>query len=93
MTTSPRKSIGVPRLRSGPMITGSTLVAVGGLIALAGVAVGGWHVLSAIQQWVREMEVPPSELAKIKWSQAKSAAAAGTAAWQNGVPAGQGART
>jgi hypothetical protein len=32
------------------------------------------------------MEVPPAELAKIKWAQAKTAAAAGTAAWQNGVP-------
>jgi len=33
------------------------------------------------------MEVPPSELARIKWVQARSAAAAGAAAWQNGVSA------
>jgi hypothetical protein len=37
------------------------------------------------------MEVPPSELAKIKWEQAKTAAAAGTQAWQNGVQARTGA--
>jgi hypothetical protein len=43
-------------------------------------------VLSAARRWIREMEVPPSELARIKWGQAKTAAAA-TATWQNGVPA------
>jgi hypothetical protein len=73
------------------MITGGALVAAGGLIAMAGIVVGGAHLLAATRQWIREMEVPPSEQAKIKWSQAKSAAAAGTAAWQNGVPARQDA--
>jgi hypothetical protein len=77
----------LPTFRSGLLITGGSLVAAGALIALAGVAVGSLHVLSATRQWVREMEVPPSELAKIKWAQARSAAAAGTAAWQNGVSA------
>ncbi len=69
------------------MITGGSLVAIGGLIALAGLAVGGLHLLHATRQWVDEMDVPPSEQAKIKWAQAKSAAAAGTAAWQNGSQA------
>ena len=39
------------------------------------------------------MDVPPSEQARIKWAQAKSAAAAGDAAWQNGLSARQGAGT
>ena len=39
------------------------------------------------------MEAPPSEQARIKWAQAKNAAAAGTAAWQNGTPARQSAGT
>jgi hypothetical protein len=30
------------------------------------------------------MEVPPNELAKQKYAQARAAVAAGTAAWQNG---------
>ena len=38
------------------------------------------------------MEVPPSEQARIKWAQAKTAAAAGAAAWQNGASAREGAR-
>jgi hypothetical protein len=66
------------------MLTGAGLVAVGGLIALAGLAVGGYHLLSATRQWVQEMEVPPSQLVKIKLAQAKAAATAGAGAWQNG---------
>jgi hypothetical protein len=62
-------------------------VAAGALIALAGLAVGGSHVLAAARRWIGEMEVPPSELAKIKWPQARSAATAGAAAWQNGIAA------
>ena len=36
---------------------------------------------------IREMEVPPSELAKLRCSQARAAMAAGAAVWQNGSPA------
>jgi hypothetical protein len=91
MSTNTQRSSNLPEVRSGPMITGGALVAAGGLIALAGFAIGGSHLVTATRRWIREMEVPPSELAKIKWSQAKSAAAAGTAAWQNGVHAPEGA--
>jgi len=76
----------MPDVRTGPLITGAALVGAGAVLALAGMAVSGSHVLSATRRWIREMEVPPSELARIKWGQAKTAAAAGTAAWQNGVP-------
>jgi hypothetical protein len=69
------------------LITGGALIGAGALIALAGMAVGGSHVVSATRRWIKEMEVPPSELARIKWGQARSAAAAGAAAWQNGVSA------
>jgi hypothetical protein len=34
------------------------------------------------------MDVPPSELAKVKLAQAKAAASAGAGAWQNGATAG-----
>ncbi len=77
----------LPTFRAGFLITGGSLVAAGALIALAGLAVGGSHVVSATRRWIQEMEAPPSELAKIKWKQARSAASAGAAAWQNGVSA------
>ena len=85
MTASTEKSNSWPTFRSGLLITGGSLIGAGALIALAGLAVGGMHVVSATRQWIREMEVPPGELAKIKWTQARTAAAAGAAAWQNGV--------
>jgi hypothetical protein len=75
-----------PQFRAGPLITSAALVGAGTLVALAGLALGSTHLLTAIRQWVREMEVPPSELARQKWAQARTAVAAGTAAWQNGPP-------
>lgn len=71
-----------PRVRSGPMITGAALVGAGSLLALAGFAVAGTHLLSATRRWMRELEVPPGELARLKWAQARAAAAAGSHAWQ-----------
>ncbi len=62
------------------------------MIALAGLA-GGSHLVSATRRWIREMEVPPREQARIKWAQAKTAATPGAVAWQNGVSAHQGAET
>jgi len=78
---------GGPQVRRGPLVSGAALIGIGGLIALVGVAIGGFHLLSALRQWVSEMETPPSELAKQKLAQAKAAAAAassaGAGAWQN----------
>ena len=90
MSTSTQESSSLPELRTGLLVTSAALVGAGALIALAGLAVGGSHLFSATRRWIAEMEVPPSELARIKWAQAKSAAAAGTAAWQNGASAHQG---
>jgi hypothetical protein len=73
-----------PHFRAAPLITSASMVGVGTLIVLAGLAVGGGHLLSAIRQWIAEMEVPPSEQARIRWNQAKAAVAAGAAAWQDG---------
>ena len=75
--------------RSGPqfsgthLITSAAMVGAGTLIALVGLAIGGTHLIAATRRWINEMEVPPSELANMKWTQAKAAVAAGTQAWQN----------
>jgi hypothetical protein len=76
-----------PQFRAGPLITSAALVGAGTLIALAGLALGGSYLLSATRRWVREMDVPPSELAKIKYAQARAAVAAGASAWQDGPSA------
>ena len=84
MTNDATSSTG-PQFRTGPLITSAVLVGAGTFIALAGLALGGSHLVSVTRRWVREMEVPPSELAKLKYAQAKAAVAAGTSAWQNGT--------
>jgi hypothetical protein len=73
-----------PQVRPAPLMTGGGLVVAGGLLMLAGVIVGSVHVLLATRQWVREMDVPPSEAARMKLAQAKAAAQAGASAWQDG---------
>lgn len=83
MANSAQRSSG-PRVRSAPLVTGGGLIAAGGVLALAGFVIGGAHLIAAIRQWMKEMEVPPSELAKLKVAQARAAAAAGADAWQNG---------
>jgi len=83
MSNGENRSSG-PQFQAAPLITSAAMVGAGTLIVLAGLAVGGGHLASAIRKWVREMEVPPSELARIKWAQAKTAVSAGAQAWQDG---------
>ena len=71
-----------PRLKSGPMITGGVLIGIGAVVALTGLAIVGAHVAAATRTWIRELEIPPSQLAKLKWEQAKSAAASGASTWR-----------
>ena len=86
MTETPNRR-SLPELQSGPLIVGGVLVGVGAMIAMAGLAIGGAHLFSATRQWVREMEVPPSERARQQWTRLKAAAAAGGSAWQDGTGA------
>jgi hypothetical protein len=77
----------LPEFRTGPLIAGAVLVGAGTMVALVGLAVGGSHLLAATRRWIQAMDVPPSEVARLKWVQARTAAVAGSAAWRNGVPA------
>jgi hypothetical protein len=83
MTSSENGRTG-PQLKAAPLMTSGTLIGVGGVLVMAGLAVGSSHLTLAIRQWIRDMEVPPSEQAKLRWVQAKTAATAAAAAWQNG---------
>ena len=77
-----------PQVRSGPLMTGGILIGIGAAITLAGVAVAGAHVLAVTRAWVKELETPPDQLARLRWEQAKAAAVAGASAWQGHPNAG-----
>jgi hypothetical protein len=66
------------------LVGGGVLVAVGGLLGFAGMALISSALISATRQWVDHLEQPPSEIARRRWAQTKAAAAAGAAAWRNG---------
>jgi hypothetical protein len=86
MSNGENRSSG-PQFRTAPLVISAAMVGAGTMIVLAGLAVGGGHLLSATRRWVNEMEVPPSEMARIRWTQAKAAMSAGAQAWQEGTQA------
>jgi len=77
-----RPAMDWPEVNTGTLMIGGILIGVGALVALAGVAVAGRHVFAATRAWVNELETPPDQVARLKWEQAKAAAAAGQAAWR-----------
>jgi hypothetical protein len=77
-----RSAMDWPEVNSGPLMVGGILIGVGALVALAGVAVAGRHVFAATRAWINDLETPPDQVARLKWEQAKAAAAAGQAAWR-----------
>ena len=44
----------------------------------------GLATVMVTRLWINEMEVQPSELARLKWVQARAAYTAGASAWQDG---------
>lgn len=79
-----------PQFEPVPLIMGAILLGAGTLMGLAGLAIGGGHLVAATRRWIDELETPPSELARQKWVQGKAAVQAGAAAWQNGSPVSAG---
>jgi len=72
-----------PQVRTGPLLVGGILFGIGAAVALVGVAVAGGHVVAATRAWISELETPPSQLARLKWEQAKSAASSGASTWRD----------
>ncbi|MFF7547790.1 hypothetical protein ACFZCU_29775 [Streptomyces canus] len=61
---------------------GAVLTAAGAAVACAGMGVAAFAVFSAGRRMIRDMDVPPSQQAAMKWRQAKEASLAGARAWQ-----------
>lgn len=63
------------------LTAGTVLTASGSVIALTGVTLAASAVFSAMRKMVRDMNVPPSQMAAAKLRQARHASQAGLAAW------------
>ena len=85
-----RTSTGDIQLNRSLLVGGGVLVALGGLLGFAGMALVSTALISATRQWVDHLEKPPSQMARERWEQTKAAATAGAksgaAAWRNGPP-------
>jgi hypothetical protein len=71
------------QLNSTQAMVGAVLVGAGSLIGMVGAIIGGQALISAMGRWFNELEVPPHEVVKHKWSQTKAATQAGAQAWHS----------
>jgi hypothetical protein len=76
------------RLNTVPLIFGAELIGVGGVLLMAGFAVGAMTMMSTARRWIGDQEMPPGEIVKHHWRKTAAATAAGVSAWQNHEPAG-----
>ena len=65
------------------VLTAAVLMGVGGLVGAAGFLVAGGALVAACRRWYRRADLPPQDLAKLKWEQAKAAAGASAGAWRD----------
>ncbi|MFI0511700.1 hypothetical protein ACH3Y9_37955 [Streptomyces sp. WSLK1-5] len=63
--------------------TGAVLIAAGTLLSGAGMALMTFAAVTAGKRMIRDMDVPPSQQAALKWRQAKEASRAGMEAWHS----------
>ncbi|MET7996963.1 hypothetical protein ABZU76_39420 [Amycolatopsis sp. NPDC005232] len=70
-------------LHRGLFITAVALIGASAVLGMAGLAVFGTAAIASGRHWARRVDLSPAELARLKWSQAKSAASAGTGAWHD----------
>jgi hypothetical protein len=86
-----------PRNGSRLLIAGSTVLATAGVLGLTGLGLATTAMVAMARQRINRMELPPREVAKRQWKQARAAVSAGAGAWRQDLaapPAGVGsART
>jgi hypothetical protein len=70
-------------LPRGLLIGAGALLAVASVTGLAGFAMCTAAVMAATRRWYRRVDLPPHQIANLKWQQAKAAAGAGAGAWSD----------
>jgi hypothetical protein len=70
-------------LNRGMLTAAVLLLGAGSVLGVAGLAVGCAAAVVAFRNWYQRADLPPRELARLKWEQTKSAAGAGAGAWRD----------
>jgi hypothetical protein len=65
------------------VLTAALLVGVGSIVGATGLLIACGTVVGACRRWYRRVDLPPNELARLKWQQARAAAGAGAGAWRD----------
>jgi hypothetical protein len=71
------------------VMVGAVLLGAGCMLGIAGMIVGSGALISSCSRWLRELEVPPTQVVRHKWDQTRAATTAGAQAWHsaNGIQA------
>ena len=69
-------------LNRGMVVAGAVLIGVGGVLGATGILLGTYAVVNASRDWMSQLEVPPSEIARRKLQQARMASVAAADAWR-----------
>lgn len=69
-------------LNRGLAVAGAVLIGVGGVLGATGILLGTYAVATATRDWMKQLEVPPGEIARRKLHQARLASAAAAEAWR-----------
>jgi hypothetical protein len=70
--------------RNRVLVAGGVLAGIGGLLGCVGALLVSSALVSASRRWVRQLDPPPSAMAKVRWQQARAATTAGARAWRDG---------
>jgi hypothetical protein len=71
------------------VMVGAVLLGAGCMLGIAGMIIGSHALVSSCSRWLRELEVPPTQVMRHKWDQTRAATMAGAHAWHssNGIQA------
>jgi hypothetical protein len=77
-------SLEFPRTATGSrlLLAGSALLATAGVLGMVGLGLATTALVSIARHRINRMEVPPRELARKQWRQARAAVSAGAGAWR-----------